>query len=108
MRVLTGAETIRIRKPRPVLTGATRIRLSEIDWAPYASMVLDERHKYRPGDRAAWKDGIYEKQPNGTWHKVAERSATEYATPHAKGERNRYVRALAAAKSTQRGGGRRR
>lgn len=34
----------------------------------------DERHKYRPGDRATWKDGVYEKQGNGTWRKVSKKT----------------------------------
>ena len=62
----------------------------------------DERHKYKPGDRATWKDGVYEKMPNGTWHKVAEKGADmNYATPRSKSERRQYTAALAEAKKSQ-------
>ena len=64
-------------------------------------MTLDERRKYKPGDRASWKDGIYEKQPNGTWHKVSEKTGADFVTPHSKGNRNRYMRLLVEAKKTQ-------
>lgn len=101
MRELTADTIIRVKASRSPLTGDTRIRLGDIDWAPYAAMVFDERHKYKPGDRAIWKDGIYQKMPNGSWHKVAEKGSANFATPHARGDRNRFVKALAAAKATQ-------
>lgn len=63
-------------------------------------IVYDERRKYKVGDRAIWKNGIFEKQPNGTWHKVAEVDNANYATPRTKSERRRFVNALAEAKKT--------
>lgn len=43
------------------VSGDTRIRLSHIDWTPYVNMVLDKHSAYKLGDRAIWKNGIYEK-----------------------------------------------
>lgn len=59
MRVLTGAETIRIRKPRPVLTGATRIRLSQIrDLAAWHEQLVNDKHdKAEIGTVREWADG---------------------------------------------------
>lgn len=51
------------------LTADTVINLRTLDWTPYVSMVLDKHSKYRPGDRAIWKTGIYEKTHHG-WKKV--------------------------------------
>ena len=104
--MLTAETRIRVKAPhaqplRRELTGDTKIKLSQIDWTPAAAMTFDERHKYKPGDRAIWKDGIYQKMPNGSWHKVAEKGEANFATPHARGDRNRFVKALAAAKATQ-------
>ena len=53
------------------LNGNTRIRLSQIDWTPFAAMVLDKHSKYRPGDRAIWKSGTYVKTHHG-WQKVSD------------------------------------
>lgn len=51
------------------LTADTVINLRTLDWTPYVGMVLDKHSKYRPGDRAIWKTGIYEKTHHG-WKKV--------------------------------------
>lgn len=65
-------------------------------------IIKDERHKYKPGDRAVWKDGVYEKQGNGTWHKMSERDDSgDFATPKSESERRRFVNALSDAKSSQ-------
>ena len=51
------------------LTGGTKIRLSQIDWSSYLPIVLDKHSKYKIGDRAQWKNGLYEKTAHG-WQKV--------------------------------------
>lgn len=51
------------------LNGNTRIKLSQIDWTPLVCMVLDKHSKYKQGDRAIWKTGIYEKTAHG-WRKI--------------------------------------
>ena len=87
------------------LTKDTKIKLSQITDLPYWKAAqlytYDERRKYKPGDRAVWKDGVYQKQPNGTWTKVAEKGEMNYATPRTKSDRRKYVRILQQAKSTQ-------
>lgn len=68
MRVLTGAEIIRIRKPRPVLTGATRIRLSQIRDLPvwHEQLVNDKHDNARVGEVRRWSDGkLHEKREHG-------------------------------------------
>lgn len=62
MRVLTADTIIRVRKPRPALSGDTRIRLSQIK--DLAQWVMD-RHKYRTGEISE-KTGL-QKQPDGSW-----------------------------------------
>lgn len=58
-----------------LLTADTVINLKRLDWTPYVGMVLDKHSKYRPGDRAIWKTGVYEKTVHG-WKKVAEKDNT--------------------------------
>ena len=53
----------------------------------------DERHKYRPGDRATWKDGVYEKQGNGTWRKVSKKTEPGGAEKSRSGERKKATEA---------------
>lgn len=61
MRELTADTIIRVRRPRPELTGDTRIRLSQIkdlaDWV--------EDRKYQVGE-ISQKTGL-QKQPDGSW-----------------------------------------
>lgn len=58
------------------LTGGTKIRLSQIDWSSYLPIILDKHSKYKIGDRAVWKDGVYEKTHQG-WKKVKQPEYSE-------------------------------
>ena len=81
MRELTADTVIRLKAPlplpqkaaRPPLTGDTKIRLSQI--VEESVWTKDKHSKYRPGDKAVWKNGIYEKTHHG-WRKVSGKDNT--------------------------------
>lgn len=91
MRVLTGAETIRIRKPRQVLTGATRIRLSQIRDLPawHEQLVNDKHDNARVGEVRRWSDGkLHEKREHG-WRVLPHSSEYDVLTNKKEEKRNR-------------------
>lgn len=61
MRQLTGSSRIRIKRPRPPLTGDTRIRLSQIK--DLQAWINDRRYKV---GEISEKTGL-QKQPDGSW-----------------------------------------
>lgn len=65
MRELTGATRIRIKRPRPKLTGDTRIRLSQVlDFYYWNHPLIDDAHKYNIGE-ISQKTGLQKCLING-------------------------------------------
>ena len=60
MRELSGSTIIRVKRPRPALTGDTRLRLSQI--VDLAAFVKDYRDRTPTGTVRRWSDGkLHEK-----------------------------------------------